>query len=193
MTAYRYLAFCKPYGVLSAFTDEEGHNTLKEYIDIPGVYAAGRLDLDSEGLLLLTDDGGLIHRLTDPLHHLPKTYLAQVEGVPTPQAIHKLTQGIDLGDFKTRRCDVLQVDAPQIFERARAITPHGPTTWLRISLTEGKKHQVKRMTAAVGLPTLRLIRIAIGPVALGTLNPGEWRSLTKDEMTALGVRGNPVV
>lgn len=189
MASLQYLAFCKPWGVLSAFTDSDGHATLKGYIDIPGVYAAGRLDLDSEGLLLLTDDGNLIHRLTDPVHHLTKTYLAQVEGIPTQQALLKLSQGIDLGDFKTRRCEVLQIDPPEIFDRARPITPHAPTNWLRINLTEGKKHQVKRMTAAVGLPTLRLIRIAIGPVILGNLEPGKWRTLTKSEMAALGVRG----
>jgi 23S rRNA pseudouridine2457 synthase len=193
MATFQYLAFCKPYGVLSAFTDRESHATLKEYIHIPGVYAAGRLDLDSEGLLLLTDDGSLIHRLTDPAHHLPKTYLAQVEGIPTQTALKQLSRGIDLGDFKTRRCEVMQVDTPEIFERARPITPHGPTNWLRISLTEGKKHQVKRMTAAVGLPTLRLIRIAIGPVILGDLTPGKFRSLSKTELVALGVRSHPVV
>ncbi len=193
MATYQYLAFCKPYGVLSAFTDQESHATLKEYINIPGVYAAGRLDLDSEGLLLLTNDGGLIHRLTDPAHHLPKTYLVQVEGVPTITALTQLSKGVDLGDFKTRRCEVLQVDEPVIFERARPITPHGPTNWLRISLTEGKKHQVKRMTASVGLPTLRLIRIAIGPVILGDLTPGKWRPLSKTELAALGVRSQPVV
>lgn len=183
--AYRYIAFFKPYGVLSQFTDAAGRATLKAYIDVPGVYAAGRLDYDSEGLLLLTDDGGLIRRLTDPRFHLPKTYLVQVEGLITPEAIHKLEAGVLIQGYQTRRCQAALTSEPILPPRPRPITPHAPPSWLRIVLHEGKKRQVRHMTATVGFPTLRLVRVAIGPLALGSLQPGQWRELSQAEAAAL--------
>ena len=185
MEAQQYLAFYKPYGVLTAFTDAEGRPTLKNYIDVPGVYPAGRLDFDSEGMLLLTDDGGLAHRLTDPRFNHPKTYLVQVEGTVTPQALASLAAGVEVKGQRTRKAQVLEIPAPTLPERAKPVTPHGPTAWLRIVLREGKKRQIRHMTAAVGLPTLRIVRIAIGPIALGDLQPGEWRLLTPDEVRIL--------
>lgn len=173
----RILLLNKPYGVLSQFTGEPGQRTLAEFVNEKGIYAAGRLDADSEGLLLLTDDGALQHRLADPRHKQPKVYLAQVEGVPAPEALVRLRGRLDLGDFVTQPCRAEEVPEPDwlwprhppIRER-RAI----PTAWLRIELREGKNRQVRRMTAKVGLPTLRLIRVAIGPWQLGNLQPGQW-------------------
>ncbi|HEX9017685.1 MAG TPA: pseudouridine synthase [Anaerolineaceae bacterium] len=179
------IAFYKPYGVLTAFTDEEGRETLKAYINIPDVYPAGRLDMDSEGLLLLTSDGALAHRLTDPRFNHPKTYLVQVEGVPTPEALARLESGVDVKGYRTRHSQVMVVPEPDLPPRSKPVTPHGPVTWLRMVLREGKKRQIRHMTAAVGLPTLRLVRIAIGPVSLGELQPGEWRSLSAAEASAL--------
>ena len=179
------LAFYKPYDVLSSFTDPEGRATLKDYIDLPGVYAAGRLDRDSEGLLILSGDGALIHHLTDPRHHLPKTYWVLVEGVPTPAALGQLASGVQLGDFRTRRCQVMEMPAPELPPRSKPVTPHGPTAWLRMVIHEGKKRQIRHMTAAVGLPTLRLVRVAIGPVTLEGLQPGMWRELRPEEVSAL--------
>ena len=146
--------------------------TLKAYIDVPDVYPAGRLDLDSEGLLLLTNDGRTAHRLTDPNFNHPKTYLVQVEGVPTEQSLASLESGVDVKGERTRRSQVMVVPEPDLPPREKPVTPHGPTTWLRIVLREGKKRQIRHMTAAVGLPTLRLVRVAIGPVSLGDLQPG---------------------
>jgi 23S rRNA pseudouridine2457 synthase len=180
-----YVAFYKPYGVLTAFTDEEGRETLKGYIELPDIYPVGRLDMDSEGLLLLTNDGGLAHRLTEPRFNHPKTYLVQVEGVPTAEALAKLASGVEVKGEKTRRCEAMVVPEPGLPARAKPVTPHGPTTWLRIVLREGKKRQIRHMTAAVGLPTLRLVRVAIGPLALKELQPGQWRSLLPAEVDAL--------
>ena len=188
MENYRYLVFYKPFGIPSTFTDEAGRRTLKDFIQVTGVYAAGRLDLTSEGLLILTDDGNMIHHLTDPEHHLPKTYLAQVKGNVTPEALYQLENGLVIDGVKTRRSRVLVIPAPELPEREKPITPHAPTSWLRIELREGKKHQVRRMTAAVGLPTLRLVRVAIGPVGLEGLLPGQWRELTTDELGLLQKR-----
>lgn len=183
----RYLAFYKPYAVLSQFSDACGRSTLKDYLPIPGIYPAGRLDYRSEGLLILSDDGEFIHRLTHPRHALTKTYLAQVEGVVTPEAIRLLNQTILLPGLQTRLAQARLIPTPDL-------PPHpspsdrlvrGPTTWLEIVLSEGKKHQVRRMTAAVGFPTLRLVRIAIGPIRLGSLQPGQWRPLTRSELRAV--------
>ncbi len=185
MAEFQYLAFNKPYGVLSNFTDEGGRETLKRYIPIGGVYSAGRLDKESEGLLIITDDGGLIHHLTDPRHHLPKTYLVQVEGQITQGALAKLEGGVLIHGVRTKRCQVVQVPEPDLAARPKPVTPHGPTHWLRIVISEGKKHQIRHMTAAVSLPTLRLVRVAIGPIALGTLKVGEWRALTLNEVELL--------
>lgn len=184
--SYRYILFNKPYGVLSQFTDEgTGHPTLAGYIDVPGVYAAGRLDRDSEGLLLLTNDGTLIRRITDPQHHMEKTYWVLVEGDPTPERLRRLQQGVLIRDYRTRPCKVRRIETPSLPPRSKPITPHGPTHWLEIRLREGKKRQIRHMTAAVGLFTLRLVRVAIGPLVLGDLPPGVWRDLTPDEQTLL--------
>ena len=184
--SYRYLKFFKPYGVLTSFTDEEGRPTLKDYIPVPGVYAVGRLDLDSEGLMLLTDDGRLAHRLTHPRYEHPKTYLVQVEGIPTDEALGRLRRGVVIKGERTLPADVERLPAePDLPPRAKPVTPHGPTAWLRIVLREGRKRQIRHMTAAVGYPTLRLVRVAIGPLALDGLAPGEWRDLTREEVQKL--------
>ena len=183
---FRYLLFNKPYGVLSQFTDEgTGHPTLKDFIDVPGVYAAGRLDRDSEGLLLLTDDGMLKKRLTDPKHHVEKTYWALVEGEPTSEALSRLENGIKLKGYTTRPAKARLIPDPGLPPRSKTVTPHGPTSWLEIKLREGKKRQIRHMTAAVKLFTLRLVRVAIGPIQLGDLKLGEWRELTRNELKAI--------
>jgi len=183
----RYILFNKPYGVLSQFTDEgTGHPTLKQYIDVPDVYAAGRLDRDSEGLLLLTDDGFMVKRLTDPKHHVTKTYWVMVEGDPTPEKLAQLACGIPLKDYVTLPAKTRRIPDPNLHPRPKPVTPHGPTAWIEIKLREGKKRQIRHMTAAVGLFTLRLVRVAIGKIQLADLQPGEWRDLTSDEIKALG-------
>lgn len=176
----RVILFNKPFGVLCQFSDEGGRATLKDYISVPGVYAAGRLDSDSEGLLLLTDDGGLQSRVADPRHKLPKTYLAQVEGEPSDAALARLRAGVDLGDFITRPCEARVVAEPSwLWARDPPIRERKSisTAWLEIVLREGKNRQVRRMTAKVGLPTLRLVRVAIGDWSLDGLGPGTWREL----------------
>ena len=185
----RYLLFNKPYGIISQFTDEgTGHPTLKRYIDVPDVYAAGRLDRDSEGLLLLTDDGSLIKSLTDPQFHIEKTYWVMVEGQPTAEQLAQLERGIQLKDYRTLPAKARLIPSPGLFPRSKPVTPHGPTAWIEIKLREGKKRQIRHMTAAVGLPTLRLIRVAIGPLELGALQPGEWRDLSPQEIDSLKSR-----
>ena len=180
------IIFNKPYGVLSQFTDEgTRHPTLKEYINVPGVYAAGRLDCDSEGLLLLTDDGSLIKRLTDPKHHVEKTYWVLVEGNPTQDALDRLRSGIKLKGFTTQDAKVRIILDPNLPPRSKPVTPHGPTSWLEIKLREGKKRQIRHMTASVKLFTLRLVRVAIGPIQLDDLKLGEWRELTDREIKNL--------
>ncbi|MBI3161600.1 MAG: pseudouridine synthase [Anaerolineales bacterium] len=182
----RYLLFNKPYGVLSQFTDEgTGHPTLKDYISIPNVYAAGRLDRDSEGLLLLTDDGALIKRLTDPRHHIEKTYLVMVEGNPTQEKLTQLSDGVQLKDHFTRPASFRLIPTPGLPARPKPVTPHGATHWLEAKLREGKKRQIRHMTAAVGLFTLRIFRVAIGDLTLENLSVGEWRDLTRDETALL--------
>lgn len=183
----RYILFNKPFGVLSQFTDEgTGHPTLKQYIDVPDVYAAGRLDRDSEGLLLLTDDGPLIRQLTDPRHHIEKTYWALVEGEPTKDGLDKLGRGVQLKGYRSLPARVRLIPDPGLPSRSKPVTPHGPVSWLEIRLREGKKRQIRHMTAAVGLFTLRLVRVAIGGIKLGDLAPGVWRDLSPDEMRWLG-------
>jgi 23S rRNA pseudouridine2457 synthase len=181
----RYLAFFKPFEVLSQFTDPQGRKTLKDYIPVTGVYAAGRLDYRSEGLLLLSDDGLLIHRLTDPRFDHEKSYLAQVEGIASPEALHALQARILLPGLQTKIAEVKLVPEPDLPPRPTPVRDYHPTSWLLITLREGKKHQVRRMTAAVGLPTLRLIRVAIGPIRLEGLQPGGWRDLRVEEVRAL--------
>jgi 23S rRNA pseudouridine2457 synthase len=182
------IAFNKPYGVLPCFTDQAGRPTLANYVERPGVYPAGRLDLDSEGLLLLTSDGTLSHHITDPQHKLPKVYLAQVEHIPNDEALERLRKGVVLNGKKTRPAEVrLLPDDPQLPVRPVPIRfrKNVPTAWMEITLREGLNRQVRRMTAAVGHPTLRLIRIAIGPIVLGDLLPGQWRVLTAGEIRRL--------
>jgi 23S rRNA pseudouridine2457 synthase len=182
----RYILFNKPFNVLSQFTDEgTGHPTLKQYIDVPGVYAAGRLDRDSEGLLLLTDDGLLIKQLTDPKHHIEKTYWVLVEGDPNPEKLTQLERGVQLKDYRTLPAKARLLPEPNLPPRSKPVTPHGPTAWIEIKLREGKKRQIRHMTAAVGLFTLRLIRVAIGEIPLGKLEPGKWRDLTSKELNSL--------
>ncbi|HEX7976421.1 MAG TPA: pseudouridine synthase, partial [Anaerolineales bacterium] len=181
----RYLAFFKPYEVLSQFTDDAGRATLKDYIPVEGVYAAGRLDYRSEGLLLLSDDGLLIQRLTDPRFEHTKTYLAQVEGIVTLEALRSMQEEIVLPGFQTRPAGVEAIPPPELPPRSKPVRDYHPTSWLRIELKEGKKHQVRRMTAAVGFPTLRLVRVAIGPLELGSLQPGDWRWLSPEEIRLL--------
>ena len=180
------IIFNKPYGVLSQFTDEgTGHPTLKDFINLPGVYAAGRLDRDSEGLLLLTDDGHLQKHLTDPKHHIEKTYWVLVEGDPTPDALSRLETGIKLKGYTTRAAKVRIIPDPGLPPRSKPVTPHGPTSWLEIKLREGKKRQIRHMTAAVELFTLRLVRVAIGPIQMSDLKLGAWREFTKEELKTL--------
>ncbi|MDH5641506.1 MAG: pseudouridine synthase [Nitrospira sp.] len=189
MKSLRAIALNKPYGVLPCFTDPEGRPTLAGYITIPAVYAAGRLDQDSEGLLILTSDGSLAHRITDPTHKLPKVYLVQVERIPDEPALVQLAGGVVLSGTRTRPAQVrLLTEEPMLPERPVPIRfrKNVPTAWIEMTLHEGMNRQVRRMTAAVGHPTLRLVRIAIGPVRLGDLKPGEWRDLTEDEIKAIG-------
>jgi len=182
------IAFHKPYGVLPCFTDPEGRPTLADFIDLPRVYAAGRLDRDSEGLMILTADGALAHHITDPKHKLSKVYLAQVERVPDEAALQRLRQGVMLNGRRTRPADVrLLKEEPALTERPIPIRfrKNVPTAWLSLTLHEGMNRQVRRMTAAVGHPTLRLVRVAVGPIELGDLPVGRWRPLTTDETAAI--------
>jgi 23S rRNA pseudouridine2457 synthase len=184
----RALALNKPYGILPCFTDAQGRPTLADFVTVPEVYAAGRLDLDSEGLMVLTSDGELAHHITDPEHKLPKVYLAQVERSPTDEALERLRQGVLLNGKRTRPAEVeLVPEPPSLPDRPVPIRfrKSVPTAWLRITLREGLNRQVRRMTAAVGHPTLRLIRIAIGPIGLGDLQPGQWREVTAQEVTQI--------
>lgn len=173
------ILFNKPYGVLSQFTDEgSGKPTLKDYIALPGVYPAGRLDFDSEGLLVLTDDGREQARISDPRHKLEKTYWAQVEGIPDAQALNALRRGVDLKDGRTRPARVRPIAEPEgLWPRDPPIRYRKsvPDSWIELTITEGRNRQVRRMTAAVGHPTLRLIRARIGEWTLDGLAPGTWR------------------
>jgi 23S rRNA pseudouridine2457 synthase len=177
------LAVNKPYGVISKFSPEPGKRTLADFVDVRGVYPAGRLDTDSEGLLLLTDDGALQARIADPRHKLAKVYWAQVEGEPTDEALAALRKGVDLGDFVTRPAQAKLIDEPaNLWPRDPPIRYRAkiPTSWLELTLREGKNRQVRRMTAKVGFPTLRLVRAAIGGVSVEGLALGEWREVDAD-------------
>jgi 23S rRNA pseudouridine2457 synthase len=186
---HNYIIFHKPYGVLSQFTQESPkHKTLKDYIQMPNVYPVGRLDWDSEGLLLLTNDGKLQHRLAHPQFGHKRTYWVQVERIPNADAIDKLSTGVEIQDYRTRPSQVkLLLTEPNVIERIPPIRfrKNIPTAWLEMTLTEGKNRQVRRMTAAVGFPTLRLIRVTIAQIQLDGLSLGEWRQLTPSEITSL--------
>ncbi len=184
----RTIVFNKPYAVLPCFTDPEGRPTLAQYVDVPGVYAAGRLDRDSEGVMILTADGALAHRITDPAHALEKVYWAQVERIPDDAAFERLRRGVVLSGKRTRPAQVrLLADEPPVPARPVPIRfrKQVPTAWVELVITEGMNRQVRRMTAVVGYPTLRLIRVAIGPVTLGSLPVGQWRDMTHQELEQL--------
>ncbi|MDE2211061.1 MAG: pseudouridine synthase [Betaproteobacteria bacterium] len=169
----------KPYGVLCQFSGDGSRRTLKDFVDVPGVYAAGRLDADSEGLVVLTDDGALQARIADPRFKLPKTYWVQVEGMPTPRQLDALRKGVDVGGVRTRPAQVRARDEPAgLWARTPPIRVRLaiPTAWLMLTIAEGRNRQVRRMTAAVGLPTLRLIRWSVGPWTVEGLGPGAWRT-----------------
>ncbi|MEY4641828.1 MAG: hypothetical protein RLZZ227_1822 [Pseudomonadota bacterium] len=172
--------FNKPFNVLSQFTDGGQRTTLKPFIGIPGVYPAGRLDYDSEGLLLLTDDGALQQRISNPRHKAPKTYWVQVEGIIDEPALAKLRKGIELKDGMTLPAKARLLPSPQIWPRDPPIRvrKNVPDSWLELTITEGRNRQIRRMTAAVGFPTLRLVRVRIGEWELGALQPGASRMLT---------------
>ncbi|MBE9037335.1 rRNA large subunit pseudouridine synthase E [aff. Roholtiella sp. LEGE 12411] len=182
---YKYIIFHKPYGVLSQFTQESPkHSTLKNYIDVPDVYPVGRLDWDSEGLLLLTNDGQLQHRLAHPRFGHERTYWVQVERIPDADAINKLQTGVEIQNYRTLPAKVrLLSQEPPVCDRTPPIRfrKNVPTAWLEMTLTEGKNRQVRRMTAAVGFPTLRLVRVSITHLQLDGLHPGQWRDLTPSE------------
>ncbi|MDP5337970.1 MAG: pseudouridine synthase [Nodularia sp. (in: cyanobacteria)] len=186
---YRYIIFYKPYGVLSQFTQETPkHSTLKDYIQVADVYPVGRLDWDSEGLLLLTNDGQLQHRLAHPRFGHQRTYWVQVERIPDVDAINKLQTGVEIQDYRTQPAQVrLLLEAPLLPERNPPIRfrKNIPTSWLEMTLTEGKNRQVRRMTAAVGFPTLRLVRVSIAHLNLDGLQLGEWRDLMPSELEFL--------
>ena len=175
----RLIAFCKPYGVLCQFSPDGDSPTLADFISIPGIYPAGRLDKDSEGLLLLTDSGALQHRISHPKKKMPKTYFVQVEGEPDEDAIQQLCKGVMLKDGITRPAKVKRITPAALWPRNPPVRYRAniPTSWLEITLREGRNRQVRRMTAAVGYPTLRLIRYAIGPWNLDGLEPGQSREL----------------
>ncbi len=198
---YRYLLFYKPYNVLSQFTDQEfsrikgssgipleARGTLKDYISVPSVYPVGRLDQDSEGLLLLTNNGRLQHQLSDPQFQHPRTYWVQVERIPDEAALNQLRSGVVIHNYRTRPALVQRLlEEPPLPPRQPPVRFRKtvPTSWLEITLTEGRNRQVRRMTAAVGFPTLRLVRIAIAHLCLQGLQPGQWRELTSEELAPL--------
>ncbi|MEE4212109.1 MAG: pseudouridine synthase [Parvularcula sp.] len=173
------IAFNKPMNVLSQFTSEGGWPGLATYIDLPGVYAAGRLDRDSEGLLLLTDDGKLQARITSPKSRTPKTYLVQVEGIPEPEQLEALRRGVNLKDGVTAPAEVKAIDPPTLWPRNPPVREKKsvPDRWIELTITEGRNRQVRRMTAAVGLPTLRLVRWRVGSFTLEGLESGQWREV----------------
>lgn len=174
------IALNKPFGVLCRFRREPGVRTLADHVDVPGVYPAGRLDADSEGLVLLTDDGALQARISSPRHKLAKVYWAQVEGELSEEALRCLRQGVNLGDFTTLPAAARRIpEPPGLWPREPPIRQRAkiPTSWLELTLHEGKNRQVRRMTARVGFPTLRLVRAAIGNVRVETLAPGQWRRI----------------
>ena len=177
------VAFNKPFNVACKFSPEPGHRTLADFVDVKNVYPAGRLDTDSEGLVLLTDNGVLQARIAEPRHKLEKVYWAQVEGCPTPAALAELRSGVKLSDFTTQHAQAKLIDEPEVLwprEPPIRYRARIPTAWIELAISEGKNRQVRRMTAKVGFPTLRLIRASIGRVTLAGLAPGAWREIGSD-------------
>lgn len=188
----RYLVFNKPFNVLSQFTSGAAQSkaqarTLADFIPVPNVYAAGRLDVDSEGLLLLTNDGPFQHRISDPRYAHPRTYWVQVEGAISTQALMQLSTGVVVQNYRTKPAQARAMEEPELPERVPPVRfrKNISTSWLELTLTEGRNRQVRRMTAAVGFPTLRLVRAAIGDLTLQGLAPGEWRNLSQPELQSL--------
>jgi 23S rRNA pseudouridine2457 synthase len=177
------IALNKPYGHVSQFTPKGGHPGLKELVPVPGVYPVGRLDHDSEGLLLLTDEATLAQRLTDPRFEHPRTYWAQVERIPDEAALERLRQGVVIEGKKTRPARARLLESVELWERTPPIRfrKNVPTAWIELVLTEGRNRQVRRMTASVGFPTLRLVRVGVGGLRVFGLEPGTWRELTAEE------------
>ena len=175
----RLLLLNKPFDVLTQFNDADGRTTLKDFVPVPGVYPAGRLDRDSEGLLLLTNDGQLQARIADPKHKLAKTYWVQVEGEVSGEQLRRLRDGVELNDGMTLPAEARALEEPVLWPRNPPVRfrKSVPTSWLELVIREGRNRQVRRMTAAVGLPTLRLVRVRIGPWSLDGLQPGEWREV----------------
>ncbi|MBA9079846.1 pseudouridine synthase [Rufibacter quisquiliarum] len=190
----QYLLLNKPYEVLTQFTDEHGRQTLKDFVPVPHVYPVGRLDFDSEGLVLLTDDKQLQHRLSDPKFKVEKTYWVQVEGVPTDQALDQLERGVLIQGKKTTPAQTRLLEEVALWERSKPIRFRAniPTTWVEVKISQGMNRQVRKMTAAVGYPTLRLVRVAIGPLRLEGLPPGQYRELTPHEVKQLKELAKPI-
>jgi len=188
---FQYLLLNKPFEVLTQFTDEQGRKTLKDFVPVPHIYPVGRLDYDSEGLVLLTDDKVLQHKLANPKFKIEKTYWVQVEGIPTEEAIAHLRAGVIIQQKKTLPAQAQLLPAePAIWERSKPIRfrQNIPTSWLEIKIIQGMNRQIRKMTAAVGFPTLRLVRQSIGLITLGSLAPGEYRALTPTEIKSLRSR-----
>lgn len=175
----KVILFNKPYGVLCQFSPEGDKPTLKQFLQVPDVYPAGRLDIDSEGLVVLTDDGALQHAISHPRRRFPKVYWVQVEGIPAPEALQRMRSGVKLGDTRSLPCQAKAIDEPALWPRSPPVRYRKsiPTSWIEVELREGKNRQVRRMTAAVGHPTLRLVRVRIGPWTLEGIEPGQYRSL----------------